>query len=125
MTQETTVRYPAMREELHSVLGLILVQEAGSWRPYNATGYGSIHEIYHWFFDDTQLGEAPEECIGIFLVNGEEAQLAGDIVRELEPLLIEVGRDSENAAFTGSPRWPKIRELAQKLQNEMRAVDTE
>ena len=75
----------------------------------NASG---IDEVFHFLFDDTNLGSDPESEVGNFLESTEEASRIALICRGLEVMLNRLGNvDSE--AYLDDPQWASIAKLAE------------
>jgi hypothetical protein len=78
--------------------------------------------VIHFFFDDTDLGENPENTLGDILIEGLEVAAVRNIVDALARVLNEVGvgRDKKDADYVSSSTWPKVIETATAAYRLMR-----
>lgn len=58
-------------------------------------------------FDDTNLAENPEECIGQILFDIDEAKLISAVTEILNDILKDLG-NSGNGEYTSHPYWRQV-----------------
>jgi hypothetical protein len=71
-----------------------------------------IDEVYHLFFDDTEL-ERPEIEIGSILFDLDEAAAVRDMIIILDDMIKEIG-DADTATFLRHPKWILAHQTARR-----------
>jgi hypothetical protein len=72
-----------------------------------------IDQIFHFFFDDTDLAENALSEIGFILFDEREAGAVRNVTLLLARMLTELG-DADDAAFLRHGLWPNLLQEAQK-----------
>lgn len=75
--------------------------------PDTAHDQFDIDEIYHFFFDDTDLAVDPEGCIGQILFDIDEVRVISGVTSALKKILADLG-DSGNDKFISHPYWENV-----------------
>lgn len=114
------MKYPNMRDELISYLE-DLADEDGRQQQWAPNG-GEFDEVVHFICDDTPLGRAPSEAIGIFLENDVEAAAVKRLVGAIERLFEVHGTALGNAQVGSHAQWCAVKEHAQELLRILRAT---
>lgn len=70
-----------------------------------------INEVFHFIFDDTDLGEDPQSEVGNILVSQDEVDAVRAVADALAMLLNKIG-DVESEKFIADPDWPSVVDLA-------------
>ena len=73
--------------------------------------YG-IDEVYHFFFDDTDLGDDPFSEIGNILANSYEAEHIQKLCKKLIEILDRLG-DANSDVFMNDHQWQCVMSIAQ------------
>lgn len=68
----------------------------------------------HFLFDDTNLGDDVESCIGYILRGKEEAIELATLCKSIDYLLDEYGCNLSDAEYMSTPEWHKVITAAQK-----------
>jgi hypothetical protein len=102
------IKFPEMREELIERLQLLsdsVYQQAhwGSKSPHLDFRY-----IVHFFFDDSALAEAPEECIGYILEGEREAVFVDCLCKKLNHVLDVYGHNQPDVFYINTPEWKEV-----------------
>jgi hypothetical protein len=109
------LRHPDMRAALlDTLVGLgdpAYQQAAWIERSIDQHLITGIDQVYHFLYDDTDLGNDPDGCIGYTLFDFEEAKAVRAITELLDLLLDELG-DARDANFLRHPLWPRVVERA-------------
>jgi hypothetical protein len=100
-----SIRFPELRSSL-----ILYLHDLAGVGSQNLSDPYAIDDVYHFFFDDTDLVNA-HDCIGLILFNSDEAEVVSKITEVLESLLIELG-DTNTFAYTKHPQWQIITNLA-------------
>lgn len=74
-------------------------------------GVSGIDVIYHFLFDDTDLGSNAESEIGLCLLSREEAGLIKELAHLLESLLERNG-DADSKTYMKDSEWAKVIDLS-------------
>jgi hypothetical protein len=81
-------------------------------------------DVVHWLFDDTDLADDPEGCIGWYLFDHAEADAARAVVAALDVVLDEPGPPGRpDADDVNSPNWPSGVAAAKTLLHLMNTND--
>ncbi len=99
------IRFPEIRLSLIEYL-----RDLSGVNSRSLSGPFDIDDVYHFFFDDTDLVSA-HDCIGLILLNSAEVEAVSNIIEVLESLLNELG-DVNTFAYTKHPQWETVKELA-------------
>lgn len=83
----------------------------------NASG---IDEVFHFLFDDTDLGDDPESEIGRILRDVEEAMIIGKMCTILNDLHDRLG-DADSKSYMDDCRWKELINIARIMDNYMNA----
>ena len=105
-----SITLPGRRKELIAFIEELAdpgIQERFWIRYEDAPMSSDIDEVFHFFFDDTDIGESPFEQIGICLHNAEEAALVKGITDLLESMLSRLG-DVESQKYMADPMWSEV-----------------
>lgn len=102
--------YPNIRSDL-----LLFLKELSDIRfqvnslNSSSTGHDQfdIDEIYHFFFDDTDLVVNPEAYIGEIFFDIDEVKIISQVTSALKNILDELG-DSSNDKFISHPYWGHV-----------------
>ncbi len=106
------LRFQNLRSDL-----ILLLQELGdadyqikinSDDPYKQF---DIDEIFHFFFDDTDLFKDSNSCIGDILFDNKEAELISLITKTLNEILSDLGNQNR-FSYVEHPLWAKVIELS-------------
>lgn len=62
----------------------------------------------HFLFDDTELGSAPESCIGVFLVDQKEADCIRKVCNAINDLFKRNGTELNDADYITRPEWEQV-----------------
>lgn len=62
----------------------------------------------HFLFDDTELGSAPESCIGNFLINQKEAECIRKVCDAINHLFDRHGTELSDADYISCPEWEQV-----------------
>lgn len=104
------LRYPNLRSNLLLFLKELSDTEYQSNYLISSTiahDQFDIDEIYHFFFDDTNLAENPEGCIGQILFDNDEVKLISAVTEILKEILKDLS-DSGNDEYTSHPYWRDV-----------------
>lgn len=71
-----------------------------------------IDEIFHFFFDDTDLVSNPKSLVGIVLLDDREVKEIEQLTSALSGMLSRLG-DVDSQAYMSDPEWASIVSLAQ------------
>ena len=82
-----------------------------------------LDDVMHFYYDDTDLSRAPEECIGWFLRDQSEADGARKVVNAFEAVCNEVGTSDFDADYVNASGWPRVVAAAKSLLETMNALD--
>ena len=109
------LRHPERRAELLETLmelGDPAYQQA-AWidRSIDQHLITGIDQVYHFLYDDSDLGNDPEGCIGYTLFDPEEVKVIRDLTQLLDSLLHDLG-DVKSEHFIRHPLWPLVVERA-------------
>lgn len=115
------LRYPNIRSDL--LLFLKELSNVGHQKNYSVSPIVSydrfdVDEIYHFFFDDTDLGVSPENCIDKILFNSDEVKLISDVTKTLKKILEDLGDCSGNE-YISHPDWKKVIDSALFALNKL------
>ncbi len=77
----------------------------------------------HFYYDDTDLSQAPEECIGWFLRDQSEADAVRKVVNALEAVSADIGTSESDADYVNASGWPRVVGAAQALLEIMNTLD--
>lgn len=72
-----------------------------------------IDQVYHTLFDDTDLAQDINSCIGVLLFDSAEVEVIRPLVDLLERLLSDLG-NAPSIRFIKHPLWPKVVECAER-----------
>lgn len=70
-----------------------------------------IDQVFHFFFDDTDLARDPLSEVGTFLKNENEAECIKLLCNALDAMLVRLG-DVSSEAFLNDPSWSSVVGLA-------------
>ena len=104
------LRYPNIRSDLLLFLEeLSDVEYQSNYVISSNTAHDKfdIDEIYHFFFDDTDLVINAEGCIGQILFDIDEVKLVSEVTEILKKILEDLG-DSGNDEYTSHPYWRNV-----------------
>lgn len=115
----TDLKYPEMRSELMEYLSELADRDyqRQNWLPQNSTDgipRSQLDYSVHFFLDDTSLLEEPERCIGFFLRDMEEANLAKQVSVLLKNLFKKYGVDMSDEEYIAKPEWSEIIAASQR-----------
>lgn len=119
------IKYPNKREELIGVLAELSSKELQIkfWIEHqdypNASG---IDQVFHFLFDDSDLGCDAGSEIGQILANKLEADKIGDVCRAISEIHERLG-DVESISFINDDKWDKVVELSAIAHTIMIAPD--
>jgi hypothetical protein len=102
------LRFPNKRAEMIEYLKEIANTNINPLPTYHEF---DVDEIYHFFFDDTDLSDELRSSIGTILLNSEEQTAIYQLTRSLEQILKSVG-DADSTSYLNHADWPRVRELA-------------
>jgi hypothetical protein len=114
----TVMKFPWMREELLDYLeglGNLSYQQA-CWVDGicpEGVEHDELDYAIHFLFDDTDLGSAPENCIGIFLQNMEEAISIKQVCDAIDSIFKKYGTKLTDAEYIGLAEWKNVIAAAQ------------
>jgi hypothetical protein len=96
------IKFPEMRAEMLNYLDLVgkirRDQEA-----LNATE--NLEYIVHYFFDDTEVAQKPDEYIGITLISKEEVSVIGIFGKLLNEYLEKFSPGTSPLRFEDGEEW--------------------
>lgn len=120
------VEYPAMRAELLDHLGALADRQyqLEAWVRHNFppdVEFDEFAECVHFFFDDTELGTAPENLIGILLHDKVEVVAIKHLARALDRLFQVHGTGLSDKAYIETAEWPDVVSRAQEALDLMRS----
>src|SRR5690349_10212215 len=104
------ISLPAKRAELLQLLAELSDKDAQNrlWISHedfpNSSG---IDEVFHFLFDDTDLGQDPHSEIGRILRNRSEADLLQELSLALDTMLDRLG-DQRSEVYMSDPEWASI-----------------
>lgn len=78
-----------------------------------------IDDVFHFFFDDTELGNDVNSEVGNILKNQDEAVAVDSVCKALDQLLTRSG-DVSSAMFMADPAWPSLMHLARTALTVLR-----
>lgn len=105
-----SVAQPKRRQELIAYIEELADPELQQrfWiRHEDAPTSSGIDEVFHFFFDDTEIGESPFEQIGICLCDTEEAAEVKGITDVLESMLRRLG-NAQSQRYLSDPMWKEV-----------------
>lgn len=70
-----------------------------------------IDEVFHFFFDDTDLFADSNSCIGDILFDNHEAKFIDLITKRLNEILSDVG-DKDRFSYIEHPLWKNVIEIS-------------
>lgn len=70
-----------------------------------------IDEIFHFFFDDTDLFEDSNSCIGDILFDDKEAELIYFMTKILNEIFLDLG-NKDRFSYIEHPLWAKVIEFS-------------
>ncbi|SMX29744.1 hypothetical protein TRP8649_03883 [Pelagimonas phthalicica] len=113
---ELPIHYPSMRSELITYLEELadLEYQRRHWLGGSHGAKSMFDYAVHFFFDDTDLGEDPSACIGVFLFDQSEAEHLSKLVQVLDVLIDRHGTTCNDQQFTQLPEWPHVTRLARE-----------
>jgi hypothetical protein len=113
---ENAVKYPEMRADLCSFLKYLSDQDyqQSVWvREEPREEWVTFSDAVSFLFDDTKLSKAPYTCIGLFLLNRNEADHLTKLISVLGGIFERHGAMLDDAAYIALPEWQQVIEAAQ------------
>jgi hypothetical protein len=107
------IKYPNMREEL--------IEHLESLAKSEVTG---IDFAFHFFLDDTPLGDDPAEAVGLFLANEQELTLVLPVVTALRRVLARLGPCADDAMYVRAAEWSKVVQSATQALRALEQIDS-
>lgn len=89
------------------------LQESLWIRNEDAPNSSGIDEVFHFFFDDTDIAERPLDYIGELFISGEEVDTVRAVTEQLDSLLKRLGDVGSKHYMTHS-EWPALVAKSQK-----------
>ncbi|HEY4366768.1 MAG TPA: hypothetical protein VGN07_05995 [Steroidobacteraceae bacterium] len=115
------VSLPSRREELRHLLAELSDEEV-QYRLWvlheDYPNYSGIDDVFHFIFDDTDLGEDAYSEIGRILRNRLEADRLQELSLVLEKMLGRLG-DQDSDIFMRDTEWASVVALARSALAEM------
>lgn len=84
--------------------------------------FSGIDQVYHFLFDDTDLGCNAENEIGFIIKNKEEAFLIDELCILLSEINGRLG-DRDSLSYINDDKWKNIIKFSNKILNKMRDLD--
>jgi hypothetical protein len=109
-TEVKSITQPRRREELIAFLEELAdpeTQERFWIRHEDVPMSSGIDEVFHFFFDDTDIGGNPFGQIGICLRSTEEAVRVKRVTDLLKSMLDRLG-DVGSREYMSDPMWPEL-----------------
>ena len=109
-TEGKAITQPRRRIELIAFMEELAdpgIQERFWIRHEDAPASSSIDEVFHFFFDDTDIGQDPFAQIGICLRSNEEAALVKKVTDLLDSMLHRLG-DVGSREYMSDSMWPEV-----------------
>ncbi len=98
----SSLNYPTLRFSLLETLKDI----AGSNHQKSISTF-NIDDVFHLFFDDTDLGESTSSCISNILFDANEVVVVSNVVIELNNIFDKLG-DSTTEDYLGHSFWERV-----------------
>jgi len=111
------MQYPNMREELIEYLSGLSDREyqMNCWvnqKCPEGIEKDTFDLAVHFLFDDTELAKSPEETIGIFLKDKEEAQSIKSLCDEIDRIFEKYSTELTDKEYIDCPEWNNVLNLA-------------
>jgi hypothetical protein len=113
------MKFPGMRKELIEYLEGLgdKVYQYSCWvnkECPKGIEYDELDYAVHFFFDDTNLSETPEELIGYCLSNESEAHAVKAVCSALQYLFDKYGFEKTDEEYICCSEWDKVVDAANK-----------
>ena len=106
-----SLKYPNQRHEL-----LLTVQEIiGSTLDIASARNFDVDDVYHFFFDDTDLADETSGYVGLVLFSAEEVNHVSRLTQALDELHKHLG-NAPTERYIVHTSWAKVQSLAKETQ---------
>ena len=105
----STIKFPEMRAEMLDYLDLVGRLQQDQESPSAAE---DLEYIVHYFFDDTELAQKPDEYIGITLISKEEVSVIRNFGKLLNEYLEKFSPGASPLRFEEGEEWKAIQTAA-------------
>ncbi len=107
------MKYPWMRAELLGYLEGLSdpAYQKACWvegKCPDGIRHDELDYAIHFLYDDTEIGSAPDRCIGVFLNNQEEAECIRRVCEAIDDLFNKHGTELSDAEYISLPEWDKV-----------------
>ncbi len=121
--RDSKLKFPSKRRELISLLTEMsdVVVQQSLWINHNDKNANGIDEVIHFFFDDTDLADSPENEVG-YIVNENELRILKDIIVKISSLISKIG-DKESYYYMQDIEWRDVVDLSRKALDKIKEND--